>query len=67
MKKRAIVEFDDYVDCLYVRLSNKKSARTEEVANPMVLIDYSRSGEIIGIEIHYEGKKPPAPEGSNGD
>ncbi len=44
------IRYDSVADAVYIRLSDKKVAESEEVS-PGIIIDYSEEGEIVGIEI----------------
>ena len=42
---------DGSLESAYIHLSNHKAARTEEVFESVLLVDYDRQGSMIGIEI----------------
>jgi uncharacterized protein YuzE len=47
--------YDKETDSLYIELSAKPSADSEEVAEGVV-VDYDASGHIVGLDIEYASK-----------
>ena len=44
------IEFDPVADALYVKLSDSKVIESEAV-QPGVILDFDKSGKVIGVEI----------------
>jgi len=42
---------DGTIEAVYIRLSNAKVARTEEVSESILLADYDARGRLVGIEV----------------
>jgi len=42
---------DGRLEALYISLSERKVARTEEVVEDVLLVDYDSRGNVVGIEI----------------
>ena len=42
---------DGTLEAVYIRFSNNPVCKTEEVKQDVLMVDYDRFGEIIGIEI----------------
>jgi uncharacterized protein YuzE len=42
---------DGRIEACYLLLSSNKVARTEEVLEDLLMVDYDRKGNLIGIEI----------------
>lgn len=49
---------DEKTDALYLRLDDSKIAESDEVS-PGVVLDYSVSGQVVGIEILHLSKRVP--------
>lgn len=49
---------DDRADALYLRLNDSTIVESEEVA-PGIVLDYSRSGEVVGVEVLHLSRRPP--------
>lgn len=47
--------YDKETDSLYIELSSKKSFDSEEVADGVV-VDYDKSGQIVGLDIESASK-----------
>lgn len=54
------IEFDPIADALYIELADGNAERTEEIV-PGVILDYDASGNVMGIEMLYIGKRENAP------
>lgn len=54
------VSYDPLADAMYIYLSDKKSTRTEEIRDDL-LVDYA-GGNLVGIEILEVSKKLPKEE-----
>ncbi len=50
------IRIDTEADAAYIRLRNGKVHRTEEIGGGYML-DYSRAGKVIGIEVLHLSKK----------
>ncbi len=50
------VKYDKEVDVLYINLSNEPVNESDE-SKPGIIIDYSESGNVVGIEILDASKK----------
>ncbi len=50
------IRYDSVADALYIKLRDGKIENSEEIA-PGIIVDYSKDGEIIGIEIIEFSKK----------
>lgn len=42
---------DGTVEAVYILLKDDRAARTEEIIEDILLADYNRRGELVGIEI----------------
>lgn len=42
---------DGTIEAIYIRLSDRKVARTEEVSEDILLADYDSRGQLVGIEV----------------
>ena len=42
---------DGTLEALYIRLTNRKIARTKEIVQDQVLADYDSKGDLVGIEV----------------
>ncbi len=54
------VKYDKETDILYIMLTSEKVKESDE-DKPGIVIDYSASGTIVGIEILQASKKLPQP------
>ena len=54
------VKYDKEVDILYISLSDDAVKESDE-SKPGIILDYSASGTIVGIEIIEASKKIPHP------
>ena len=54
------VKYDKEVDILYINLSNEPIKESDE-SKPGIIIDYSESGNVVGIEILDASKKIALP------
>ncbi|GAB3500319.1 DUF2283 domain-containing protein [Spirosoma knui] len=54
------VKYDKETDILYISLSNEPIAESDE-DKPGVILDYSVSGTLIGIEVLNASKTMPKP------
>lgn len=54
------VSYDPLADAMYIYFSDKKSTRTEEIRDDL-LVDYN-GGNLVGIEILAVSKKLPKEE-----
>ncbi len=52
------LKIDQEADALYFTLEDKPAAESEEVA-PGIIVDYSTSGLVVGIEMLYLSKRAP--------
>ena len=52
------LKVDEKADALYLRLDDSKIVESQEV-NPGVVLDFSESGEVVGIEILRLSKRVP--------
>ena len=44
--------FMDYeANTMYYKISNKKVARTKEIEENFILVDYAEDGTVVGVEI----------------
>ncbi len=50
--------YDKSADALYIRLNSKRYVESDEVS-PGLILDYDKSGNIIGIEVLEASKKIP--------
>ena len=50
------LKVDHKADALYLRLDESKIVESEEV-QPGVVVDFSASGEVVGIEIQHLSKR----------
>ena len=51
------VEYDKNVDAKYIRLKTGKVAKTERIED-WLLFDYSKSGDVLGLEVLDASKHP---------
>lgn len=42
---------DGTIEAVYVRLSDRKVARSKEIIEDQLVVDYDRSGGVVGFEI----------------
>jgi uncharacterized protein YuzE len=42
---------DGTIEAVYVRLSDRKVARSKEVVEGQLVVDYDRKGGVVGVEI----------------
>lgn len=54
------LEFDPEADAVYLELSPAEVDRSEEI-RPGVVVDYDSTGEVVGIEVLYVGKRTSLP------
>jgi len=52
------LKVDEKSDALYLRLDDSKIVESQEV-NPGIVLDFSESGEVVGIEILHLSKRVP--------
>lgn len=45
------IEYDKEVDVLYIRIQEKKVARTKEIIEEGINLDLDEDGKVIGLEI----------------
>jgi len=50
------IKFDKEANALYIKLTNKKIAYTEEIT-PNIIVDYSEDDKPVGIEILNANKE----------
>ncbi|MBN1394357.1 MAG: DUF2283 domain-containing protein [Pirellulales bacterium] len=50
-----IFQYDRDTDMLYIKLVDRPSTESEEVA-PSIVIDYDERNQVVGIEIEGAGK-----------
>jgi uncharacterized protein YuzE len=55
------VEYDKEVDALYIKFSDNKVAKSDEQSRGLI-VDYDKSGNIVGIELLNASKKIQEPE-----
>ena len=60
------ITYDKSVDAMYIKLNEKLKYKTSKKISDDVLIDYSKDGEVIGIEVLTASKNTvlPFPTGS---
>ncbi len=46
------LDYDKKVDALYLQFLNEKASETEEV-EPGIIVDFTKDGRVLGIEILY--------------
>ena len=49
------IVYDEATDSLYIHLSARKAADSDEVAEGVVL-DYAEDGALVGIDIQHAGR-----------
>ena len=54
------VKYDKETDILYITFNKQKIKESDE-DKPGIIIDYSKDGSIVGIEILNASKKMPVP------
>jgi uncharacterized protein YuzE len=54
------VRYDKEVDILYIQFSDENIGESDE-DKPGIIIDYTDSGNIVGIEVLNASKKMPQP------
>lgn len=54
------IKYDKEVDVLYIKLSEEPIIESDE-EKPGIIIDYSASQQIVGIEILNASSKMPSP------
>jgi uncharacterized protein YuzE len=42
---------DGTIEAIYLVMSNRKVIRTDELIEDQLLVDYDRSGRVVGVEI----------------
>ena len=52
------ISYDPDADAMYIQLRDVKSDYTKEVAED-IIIDYTKSGEIVGVELLFVKEKNP--------
>jgi len=45
------ISYDEEVGAIYLKLSNKEIARTIEIEENSVLLDFDKEGKVVGLEI----------------
>jgi uncharacterized protein YuzE len=55
------ITYDKSVDAMYIKLNEKLKYKSSKKISDDVLIDYSTSGEIIGIEVLTASKNTVLP------
>ena len=50
------IDYDKEVDALYIQFLNEKASETEEV-EPGVIVDFTKDGRVLGIEILNASKR----------
>ena len=50
------IEYDKDVDALYFQFLNEKASETEEV-EPGIIVDFTKDGRVLGIEILNVSKR----------
>jgi uncharacterized protein YuzE len=54
------VKYDKEMDVIYIRFSDEAIKESDE-EKPGIILDYSKNGKIIGIEILDASKQMPQP------
>lgn len=54
------VKYDKEVDVLYIRFSDELISESDE-DKPGIILDYTDSGNIVGIEVLHASKQMPQP------
>lgn len=55
------ITYDKSVDAMYIKLNEKLSYSSSRKISDDVLVDYSKNGKIIGVEILTASKDTPLP------
>ncbi len=50
------LDYDKEVDALYIQFLNEKASETEEV-EPGIIVDFTKDGPVLGIEILNASKR----------
>ncbi len=50
------IDYDKEVDALYIQFLNEKASETEEV-EPGIIVDFTKDGRVLGIEILNVSKR----------
>ena len=50
------LDYDKEVDALYIQFLNEKASETEEV-EPGIIVDFTKDGRVLGIEILNASKR----------
>ena len=50
------LDYDKEVDALYIQFLNEKASETEEV-EPGIIVDFTKDGRVLGIEILNVSKR----------
>ncbi len=50
------IDYDKEVDALYFQFLNEKASETEEV-EPGIIVDFTKDGRVLGIEILNASKR----------
>jgi uncharacterized protein YuzE len=54
MEKDVNIRFDSEVNALYIKILDNTSIENSEEIKPGVIYDYSKDGNVVGIEIFLE-------------
>lgn len=57
------LQVDTQADALYLRLDDSEIVESQEVA-PGVVLDFNRSNEVVGIEMHHLSSRSPSLDAS---
>jgi uncharacterized protein YuzE len=57
-----VIKYNKEIDVLYIKLSDEKIFESDK-DKPGIILDYDKSGNIIGIEILEASKKTSQPNG----
>jgi uncharacterized protein YuzE len=55
------ITYDKAADAVYIKLNSKEKYRASKKVTDDVLIDYSKDGTVIGIEVLDASKNMPLP------
>ena len=50
------LDYDKEVDALYIQFLNEKASETEEL-EPGIIVDFTKDGRVLGIEILNASKR----------
>jgi uncharacterized protein YuzE len=55
------ITYDKAADAVYIKLNNKEKYRASKKVADDVLVDYSKDGTVIGIEVLDASRNMPLP------